>query len=85
MLDRSFVGTPLWNTARLAVVVILLAAAIGTTAIFGELQTQFSPAVASSLSLVLVALSLLVLAGESGFHEHGRLQRSGPLPNPPER
>jgi iron(III) transport system permease protein len=50
-----------------------------TTAIFGELQTQFSPAVASSLSLVLIAMSLLVLAGESVFRERGRLQRSGPF------
>jgi iron(III) transport system permease protein len=50
-----------------------------TTAIFGELQTQFAPAVASSLSLVLVALSLVVLAGEAMFRERGRLVRTGPL------
>ncbi len=50
-----------------------------TTAIFGELQTQFSPAVASSLSLVLIALSLLLLLGESAFRDRGRLQRSGPF------
>ncbi len=50
-----------------------------TTAIFGELQTQFAPAAASSLSLVLVALSLLVLGGEGLFSERGRLQRSGPM------
>ena len=48
-----------------------------TTAIFGELQTQFAPAVASSLSLVLVALSILVLSGEAAFRERGRLQRTG--------
>jgi iron(III) transport system permease protein len=50
-----------------------------TTAIFGELQTQFAPAVASSLSLVLVALSALVLGGEAIFAERGRLQRPGPM------
>jgi iron(III) transport system permease protein len=50
-----------------------------TTAIFGELQTQFAPAVASSLSLVLVAVSLFVLGGEAIFRERGRLQRSGPM------
>lgn len=50
-----------------------------TTAIFGELQTRFAPAVASSLSLVLVALSLVVLGGEAVFRERGRLQRSGPM------
>ncbi|HXX90914.1 MAG TPA: iron ABC transporter permease [Acidimicrobiales bacterium] len=50
-----------------------------TTAIFGELQTSFAPAVASALSLVLVALSVLVLAGEAVFRERGRLQRSGPM------
>lgn len=52
-----------------------------TTAIFGELQTQFDPAVASSLSLVLVALSVLVLGGEAVFAgrgRHGRLRRPGP-------
>jgi iron(III) transport system permease protein len=50
-----------------------------TTAIFGEIQTQFSPQVASSLSLVLVALSILVLAGEAAFAERGLLRRSGPM------
>ena len=50
-----------------------------TTAIFGELQTQFSPAAAASLSLVLVLLSLLVLGGEAVFKERGRIQRSGPM------
>jgi iron(III) transport system permease protein len=50
-----------------------------TTAIFGELQTQFNPAGAASLSLVLVVLSLLVLGGETAFRERGRLQRSGPM------
>jgi iron(III) transport system permease protein len=50
-----------------------------TTAIFGELQTQFAPAAASSLSLVLVALSLIVLGGEALFTERGRLIRSGPM------
>jgi iron(III) transport system permease protein len=50
-----------------------------TTAIFGELQTQFAPGVASSLSLVLVALSLFVLGGEAVFRERGRLQRPGAM------
>lgn len=50
-----------------------------TTAIFGELRTQFAPAGAAALSLVLVVLSLLVLGGETAFRERGRLQRSGPM------
>lgn len=50
-----------------------------TTAIFGEIRTQFSPAIASSLSLVLVALSLLILGGEGMFRERGRVQRSGAM------
>jgi iron(III) transport system permease protein len=50
-----------------------------TTAIFGELQTAFSPIAASSLSLVLVALSALALVGEATFRERGRMHRSGPM------
>lgn len=50
-----------------------------TTAIFGELQTQFNPAGASALSLVLVILSILVLGGETTFRERGRLQRPGAM------
>jgi iron(III) transport system permease protein len=50
-----------------------------TTAIFGELRTQFAPAAAASLSLVLVALSVVVLVGEGSFRERGRVQRSGPM------
>ncbi len=50
-----------------------------TTAIFGELQTQFNPAGASALSLVLVVLSVLVLGGETAFRERGRLQRPGSM------
>jgi iron(III) transport system permease protein len=50
-----------------------------TTAIFGELQTQFDPAGAAALSMVLIVLSLLVLGGETAFRERGRLQRSGPM------
>jgi iron(III) transport system permease protein len=50
-----------------------------TTAIFGELQTAFAPTAASSLSLVLVALSALALGGEATFRERGRLHRSGPM------
>jgi iron(III) transport system permease protein len=50
-----------------------------TTAIFGELRTQFAPGAAASLSLVLVALSVLVLGGEGAFRERGRVQRAGPM------
>ena len=50
-----------------------------TTAIFGELQTRYDTAAASSLSLVLVALSSLVLTGEGVFRERGRLERPGPM------
>jgi iron(III) transport system permease protein len=50
-----------------------------TTAIFGALRTQFSSVAASALSLVLVAISILVLGGEAIFRERGRLQRSGPM------
>ena len=50
-----------------------------TTAIFGELQTQFNPAGAAALSLVLVVLSLLVLGGETAFRERGKVQRSSPM------
>lgn len=50
-----------------------------TTAIFGELQTQFDPGGAAALSMVLLVLSLLVLGGETAFRERGRLQRSGPM------
>jgi iron(III) transport system permease protein len=50
-----------------------------TTAIFGELQTQFAPAAAASLSLVLIALSVLVLGGEGIYAERGRLHRAGPM------
>lgn len=50
-----------------------------TTAIFGELRTQFNPAGASALSLVLVILSVLVLGGETTFRERGRLQRPGAM------
>src|SRR5262249_12496893 len=50
-----------------------------TTAIFGELRIQFAPAAASALSLVLVAISLVVLGGEAVFRDRGRLQRSGAL------
>jgi iron(III) transport system permease protein len=55
-----------------------------TTAIFGELQTQFAPAAAASLSLVLVALSVLALGGEASFRERGRVQRSGPMAQRPQ-
>ena len=50
-----------------------------TTAIYGELQINFSTAAASGLSLVLVAICLLVLFGEAMFRDGGRLQRAGAL------
>lgn len=49
-----------------------------TTAIFSELQLGFSTSIACALSLVLVALSVLVLLGEAVFRERGRLHRAGP-------
>jgi iron(III) transport system permease protein len=49
-----------------------------TTAIFTEFDVSFSTAAACALSLVLVALSVLVLLGEAAFRERGRLQRTGP-------
>jgi iron(III) transport system permease protein len=50
-----------------------------TTEIFGEFSLSFSIPAACALSLVLLALSLLVLAGESGARGRGRVSRSGPL------
>lgn len=50
-----------------------------TTTIFSDLQLGFDPAGASGLSLVLVALALVVLAGEAGMSTGGRLATvSGP-------
>jgi iron(III) transport system permease protein len=50
-----------------------------TTEIFTEFSVSFSVPAACALSLVLVALSLLVLAGEGMLRGRGRVSRSGPL------
>jgi iron(III) transport system permease protein len=52
-----------------------------TTAIFGELRTQFAPAVASSMSLVLVLLSIVILGGESMFRERCASARVRSVPS----
>jgi iron(III) transport system permease protein len=50
-----------------------------TTEIFTEFNVSFSIPAACGLSLVLVVISLLVLAGEGMLRGHGRVSRSGPL------
>jgi iron(III) transport system permease protein len=50
-----------------------------TTEIFTEFSVSFSVPAACALSLVLVLLSLLVLAGEGMLRGRGRVSRSGPL------
>jgi iron(III) transport system permease protein len=50
-----------------------------TTEIFTEFNVSFNVPTASALSLVLVLLSLLVLAGEGLARGRGRVSRSGPL------
>jgi iron(III) transport system permease protein len=50
-----------------------------TTEIFTEFNVSFSIPAACALSLVLVLLSLLVLAGEGMLRGEGRVSRSGPL------
>ena len=58
-----------------------------TTEIFTELNS-YSFAASCALSLVLVVLSLLVLAGEGLLRDRGRVSRSGPMTqrvNPPLR
>jgi iron(III) transport system permease protein len=50
-----------------------------TTEIFTEFSVSFSVPAACALSLVLVLLSLLVLAGEGMLRGNGRVSRSGPL------
>ncbi len=58
-----------------------------TTEIFTELN-GYSFAASCALSLVLVVLSLLVLAGEGMLRDRGRVSRSGPMTqrvNPPLR
>jgi len=50
-----------------------------TTEIFTEFSVSFSLATACALSLVLVVLSLIVLAGEGLLRGKGRVSRSGAL------
>jgi iron(III) transport system permease protein len=50
-----------------------------TTEIFSEFSLSFSVSAASALSLVLVVLGILVLAGEGLAGGKGRVSRSGPL------
>jgi iron(III) transport system permease protein len=50
-----------------------------TTEIFTEFSLSFSVSAACALSLVLVALGVLVLAGEGIAHGKGRVSRTGPL------
>ncbi len=50
-----------------------------TTEIFTEFSVSFSVPAACALSLVLVLLGLLVLAGEGMLRGPGRVSRSGPL------
>jgi iron(III) transport system permease protein len=50
-----------------------------TTEIFTEFLAGFNSPAACSLSLVLVLLSLVVLAGEGASRGKGRVSRSGPL------
>ncbi|HET7523181.1 MAG TPA: iron ABC transporter permease [Acidimicrobiales bacterium] len=47
-----------------------------TTTIFGELNNGFDPGGASGLSIVLVIIAMIVLAGEAGVSTRGRLARS---------
>ena len=50
-----------------------------TTEIFTEFSVSFNVPAACALSLVLVVLGLVVLAGESAARGRGRVSRSGPL------
>jgi len=50
-----------------------------TTEIFTNLQLPTEVPTACALSLVLVAISLVVLAGEARWRGRGRIARSGPL------
>jgi iron(III) transport system permease protein len=47
-----------------------------TTTIFSQLQLGFNPAAASGLSIVLVLIGMLVLAGEAGVNSRGRVSRA---------
>ena len=46
-----------------------------TTTIFGELNNGFDPGGAAGLSIVLVLIAMVVLAGEAGVSTRGRLAR----------
>jgi iron(III) transport system permease protein len=50
-----------------------------TTEIFTEFSVSFNVPTACALSLVLVILGLVVLAGESASRGRGRVSRSGPM------
>ncbi|MGO9728224.1 MAG: ABC transporter permease [Streptosporangiaceae bacterium] len=50
-----------------------------TTEIFTEFSVSFNVPTACALSLVLVVLGLVVLAGESAARGRGRVSRSGPM------
>ena len=50
-----------------------------TTEIYQELELSFSVPASCALSLVLVAISLVVLAGETRWRGGGRVARSGPM------
>jgi iron(III) transport system permease protein len=50
-----------------------------TTAIYSDLKLPTEVPTACALSLVLVAISLLVLAGEARLGGRGRVSRSGPM------
>ena len=50
-----------------------------TTEIFTEFQVSFNVPTACALSLVLVALSVVVLGGDTAARGRGRLARTGPL------
>ena len=50
-----------------------------TTEIFTEFQVSFSVPTACALSLVLVVLGVVVLAGDAAARGRGRVDRSGPM------
>jgi iron(III) transport system permease protein len=50
-----------------------------TTEIFTETSALFDIPAACALSLVLIALGLAMLAGETALRGHGRVSRTGPL------
>ena len=50
-----------------------------TTEIFSEFQISFNVPTACALSLVLIALSVVVLGGDAAARSRGRVVRTGPL------